>query len=52
MEMDELMPEVIQAVPGPDYTIYAYFNDGTVHHFDMRPLIEKHTGSVFPPLPI
>lgn len=39
------MPEVLQAVPGEGYTVYAYFNDGTVHHYDVSPLIQK--GGVF-----
>ena len=48
--MEELMPEVLQAVAGEDYTIYAYFNDGTVHCFDIRPLINSSSDSVFAPL--
>ena len=44
--MDEkYFPEVVQAVAGEDYTVYAYFSDGTIHKFDMKPLIE--TGGIF-----
>lgn len=39
---------VIQAVPGADYTVYAYFSDGSVRLADIKPLIEK--GGVFAPL--
>ena len=43
-----MIPKVIQAVAGPDYTVYAYFQDGTVRFFDASPLLEK--GGVFLPL--
>lgn len=39
------MPEVLQVVPGIGYTVYAYFNDGTVHLFDASDLVKK--GGVF-----
>ena len=32
-------PEVLQAVPGDNYTVYAYFNDGTVRCCDASELI-------------
>lgn len=41
-------PEVLQAVPTEDYKVYAYFNDGTIHLTDVRPLIQP--GTVFEPL--
>ena len=44
----ELIPKVIQAVAGPDYTVYAYFHDGTVSLFHANPLLEK--GGAFLPL--
>ena len=44
----DTIPKVIQAVAGPDYTVYAYFHDGTVRLFDASPLLEK--GGVFLPL--
>lgn len=36
---------VVQAVPGDDFTVYAYFSDGTVRLADIKPLIAK--GGVF-----
>ena len=44
----DMIPKVIQAVAGPDYTVYAYFHDGTVRLFDASPLLKK--GGVFLPL--
>ena len=41
----DYMPEVVQAVPGDDFTVFAYYSDGTVHHVDIRPLIAR--GGVF-----
>ena len=35
---ESFSPEVVQAVAGDDYTVYAYFTDGTIHLFDMKPL--------------
>ena len=43
-----MIPKVIQAIAGPDYTVYAYFLDGSVRLFDASPLLEK--GGVFLPL--
>lgn len=39
------LPEVVQAIPGEDRTVYAYFADGTVHRFGVKPLIAE--GGVF-----
>lgn len=39
------IPEVLQVVPADGYSVYAYFNDGSVHLYDVSPLIEK--GGVF-----
>ena len=39
--MLDLIPSVVQAVPGKDYMVYAYLNDGTVRSFDMATIIEK-----------
>jgi len=44
----EYFPVVVQAVAGPCRTVYAYFSDGQVKHFDMTPAIER--GGVFAPL--
>jgi hypothetical protein len=41
-------PEVVQAVAGPESTVYAYFSDGTVRLYDAKPLIAR--GGVFAPL--
>lgn len=38
-------PEVVQAVPGEAYTVYAYFSDGSVRLMDVSPLIRR--GGVF-----
>lgn len=46
--MDEYFPCVVQAIPGTDYTVYAYFSDGSIHYFDVAPLIKP--GTVFEPL--
>jgi hypothetical protein len=42
------LPAVVQAVPGPDATVYAYFADGRITQYDAKHLI--HPGSVFEPL--
>ena len=44
----ELLPSVLQAVPGENFTVYAYFNDGSVRLADIKPMIAK--GGVFAPL--
>jgi hypothetical protein len=41
-------PQVLQAVPNDDYTVHAYFSDGSIRLVDVRPLI--YPGSVFEPL--
>ena len=42
---EKYFPVVIQALAGEDYTVYAYFTDGTIHAYDVKPLLEK--GGVF-----
>lgn len=42
------IPAVVQTVPGDDFTVYAYCNDGAVRLVDVKPLIAK--GGVFSPL--
>lgn len=42
---EQYFPEVVQALAGKDYQVYAYFSDGSIHLFDMKPLIRK--GGVF-----
>ena len=44
----EYIPAVVQAVPGNNFTVYAYFSDGTVRLADVKPLIAR--GGVFSPL--
>lgn len=41
-------PCVLQAVATDDFQVYAYFNDGSVRLFDVKPLIQS--GTVFEPL--
>ena len=44
----DLNPTVVQAVAGENFTVYAYFSDGTIRLLDAKPLLE--TGGVFAPL--
>ncbi|MBQ1866866.1 DUF2442 domain-containing protein [Selenomonas sp.] len=46
--MMEHIPVVVQVVPGEAYCVYAYFDDGSVHLYDVAPLIKQ--GTVFEPL--
>ncbi len=39
---------VLQAVPTNNFEVYEYMNDGYVHFFDVKPLLEQ--GTVFEPL--
>lgn len=41
----DLLASVLQAVPGDDFTVYAYFNDGSVRRADIKPLIAQ--GGIF-----
>lgn len=41
----DYIPQVVQAVPGPDFTVYAYYSDGSIRLADIKPLIAK--GGVF-----
>lgn len=43
--MNNLFPEVVQAIAGENYIVYAYMKDGSVRLFDAKPLINK--GGVF-----
>jgi len=36
---------VVQAIPGENFTVYAYYSDGSVRLADIKPLISK--GGVF-----
>ena len=46
--MDTLFPKVLQAVAGENFTVYLYFNDGSVRLYDAKPLLAL--GGVFAPL--
>ena len=37
----QLIPEVLQVVPGKGYSFYTYFNDGTVHYYDASSLVQN-----------
>ena len=41
----EYIPSVVQAIPGDNHTVFAYFSDGSIHHVDVSPLIAR--GGVF-----
>ena len=45
LDMTRFWPEVLQVVPTDDFRLYAYFNDGSVRMFDVRPIINP--GTVF-----
>ena len=47
LENRKFFPEVFQAVAGKNHTVYAYMNDGSIRHVDIKPYLE---GSVFKPL--
>ena len=44
----KLLPSVVQVLPGEEFTVYAYCNDGAVRLVDVKPLIAR--GGVFAPL--
>ena len=44
----QYFPVVVQAVAGPDRTVYAYFSNGEIKRYDMSPAIAR--GGVFAPL--
>lgn len=39
------IPAVVQVLAGDDFTVYVYFNDGSIHLADIKPLILK--GGIF-----
>ena len=45
--MDRI-PNVVQALAGENFIVYAYFDDGAIRMVDMKPLLAK--GGVFTPL--
>ena len=44
----EYFPYVVQAIPGADRTVYAYFSDGSIRRQDLSRLIRP--GTIFAPL--
>ena len=42
---NSFIPEVLQVIPSTGYSVYVYFNDGSIHLYDVSPLIEK--GGIF-----
>jgi hypothetical protein len=45
LDKTKFWPQVLQVLPTDDYCVYAYFNDGSVRLFDVKPLIKP--GTVF-----
>ena len=45
---NQYYPVVVQAIPGADKTVYAYFSDGKIRQYDMKDAIAR--GGVFAPL--
>ncbi len=41
----KIFPSIVQVLPGEDFTVYAYCNDGAVRMVDVKSLISK--GGVF-----
>lgn len=39
LDTRRFFPEVLQVIPTDDYKVYAYMNDGSVHLYDAKPLI-------------
>ena len=39
--MDNFIPEVLQVITGEGYSIFVYFNDGTVRQYDASQLITQ-----------
>ena len=48
LDNTRFFPKVLQAIPTDNYGVYAYFNDGSVRLFDVKPLLKS--GTVFEPL--
>lgn len=43
-----MIPQVVQALAGEDFTVYIYFLDGAIRLLDAKPLLKQ--GGVFTPL--
>ena len=48
LDLSRFWPKVVQVVPTDNFEVYAYFNDGSIRLFDMKPLIKP--GTIFEPL--
>ena len=48
LNFERFWPQVLQVVPTDNFEVYAYFNDGSVRLYDVKPLLKKNT--VFEPL--
>lgn len=48
IDMENFWPSVVQVVPTDNHEVYAYFNDGSIRLFDLKPLLKS--GTVFEPL--
>jgi hypothetical protein len=48
LDKSKFWPKVLQVLPTDNHCVYAYFNDGSVRLFDVKPLIKP--GTVFEPL--
>jgi hypothetical protein len=48
MNTEYFWPKVVQVVPANNFEVYAYFNDGSVRLYDVKPLLKP--GTVFEPL--
>ena len=42
-----MFPKVVQVIPEKNYSVFVYFEDGKIVHYDSRPILEKE---VFRPL--
>ncbi len=42
-----MFPKVVQVIPMKDYSVYVYFEDGKIIHYDMKNMLNKE---VFKPL--
>lgn len=40
-----MFPKVIQVIPMTDFSVYVYFEDGKIVHYDMSHMIEKEAFS-------
>lgn len=40
-----MFPKVVQVIPMQDYSVYVYFEDGKIVHYDMSKLIEMEVFS-------